>query len=226
MNRNHKNLTIIVGHYGSGKTEFAVNYALRLYAQGELPVVADMDIVNPYFRSRELKEQFGGKGIRVISSNYEDDYHLDMPALAASLQTCFESKEQISILDVGGDPAGANVLTRYSGLLSDRDYNMWMTVNANRPQTSTVEQAAEYVTAIEHASRLKINGIINTTHMLRETTADDIKKGDELARHLSELTGIKLMYTVVEEHLMPETKNLGLAGEPFPIKLIMRPKWL
>lgn len=185
-----------------------------------------MDIVNPYFRARELKELFKSKGIRVISSNYEDDYHFDTPALAASLQTCFESKDQTSLVDVGGDSAGANVLARYSKLLSDGKYNMWMVVNANRPQTSTAEEASRYLEAINETSRLKINGIINSTHMLRETTKGDIAKGDALARRLSELTGIKVVYTVIEEHLMPEMKDLKLAGEPFPISLIMRPDWL
>lgn len=222
----YKNITIIVGHYGSGKTEFAVNYALRLYEQGVCPVVADMDIVNPYFRARELKERFAGKGIRIISSNYEDDYHLDVPALAVSLQSCFEAKEQISVIDVGGDAAGAKVLARYSGLIVNRDYNMWLAVNANRPQTATAEKAAAYIAGIESTSRLKINGLVNTTHMLRETTIEDIKQGDKLIKQLSESTGIKAVYTVVEERLIPEAKGLNLSGEPFLIRLMMRPEWL
>ena len=223
---NFKNPTIIVGHFGSGKTEFVANYAIRLNENGKPPVVADMDIVNPYFRVREVKEFFKSKGIRVISSNYEDDYYVDTPALATSLQTCFESKGQTSLIDAGGDPAGANVLARYSKLLSDGEYNMWMVVNANRPQTSTAEEAAGYLEAINEASRLKINGIINNTHMLRETTKWDIAQGDALTRKLSELTGIKVVYTVIEEHLMPEIKELKLVGKPFPIRLIMRPDWL
>ncbi|MDD4583028.1 MAG: ATP-binding protein [Eubacteriales bacterium] len=223
---NFKNPTIIVGHYGSGKTEFTANYAMRLYEEGKKLVVADMDIVNPYFRARELKDLFQSKGIRIISSNYEDDYHFDMPALATALQSCFELKEQTSIIDVGGDPAGANVLARYSRLLTDGEYNMWITVNANRPRTSTAEEAVEYMGAIEHTSKLKINGIINTTHMLRETTKKDIKRGDRVVRKLSELTGIKVIYTVINEYLMPQMKDEDIAGEPFPIKLFMRPKWL
>lgn len=223
---NVKNPTIIVGHYGSGKTEFVANYALRLHECGYQTVVADMDIVNPYFRARELKEFFKDKGIRVISSNCEDDYHLDMPALAASLQSCFVLKDQTSIIDVGGDAAGANVLARYSRLLADGNYNMWITVNANRPLTSTVEEAAEYLGAIEYTSKLKINGIVNTTHMLRETTKEDIVKGDDLVRRLSELTGHKVIYTVIPEALKQEMADEDLAGEPFPIRLIMRPDWL
>jgi hypothetical protein len=223
---NENNLSIIVGHYGSGKTEFAANYALQLRKQGGHPTVADLDIVNPYFRLRELREYYQKSGIRLISSNYEEDFNLDMPALAASLRTCFESDDQLSIIDVGGDPAGANVLATYSKLLANRRYNMWITVNANRPKTTGVEGVIEIIAGIQHASTLKINGIINTTHMMEETTKEDIKKGDDLVKDVSEITGIPVVYTVIEESLLSDIEDLPLAGERFPIKLIVRPKWL
>ncbi len=220
------NPIIIVGHYGSGKTEFAVNYALHLSEHGKAPVLADMDIVNPYFRARELREHLKLNGIRVISSNCENDPNLDMPSLAASLRSCFEAEEQTSIIDAGGDPSGANVLAGYSKLLSNRDYSMWIVVNANRPQTAMAEDAAAYITSIENASRLKVNGIINNTHMLGETTIQDIRKGDELARSLSKLTGIRLVCTVIEERLKHEAEGMEFAGEPFFIKILMMPEWL
>ncbi len=222
----HKNPTIIVGHYGSGKTEFAVNYALYLKAMGRNPVVADMDIVNPYFRARELKNFLNEKEIKIISNNYENDYHIDMPALAAALQTCFTSKEQCSVIDVGGDPNGANVLARYARFLEQCDYNMWMVVNANRPKTSTAEDVIEYLKEIEKAGKLKINGIINGTHMLRDTQVEDLLLGDQLVRQVSEITGLQIVYTVVEERLKHEVENVNLAGDLFFINLIMRPDWL
>ena len=104
--------TIIVGHYGSGKTEFTANYAVYLQKQGLEPLVADLDIVNPYFRIREQKNRLGSEGVRVVSSNYEEDYYLDTPALAASLRACFEPWEKAGLVDVGGDPAGAVVLAQ------------------------------------------------------------------------------------------------------------------
>ena len=221
-----KNPTIIVGHAGSGKTEFTVNYAMRLRSEGKNPVVADMDIINPYYRARELKDVFEEEGIKVISSNLANDYHVDTPALAASLRSCFEQKDQTSIIDVGGDSAGSNVLARYSRLLKDGEYNMWLAINANRPKTSTAAEAKEYMDAIESASRLKINGIINTTHLLRETTKEDIKKGNQLARELSTLTGIDVIYTVVNEDIIDQMKDEDIEGALFPIKLYLRPQWL
>lgn len=220
--------TIIVGHYGSGKTEFAVNLCEKLEQDGEHPVLADLDIVNPYFRSRELGPGFAEKGIRVISSNLnsEEDFHQDVPALAAAIRTCFESKEQVSIIDVGGDPVGATVLGQYAPLLKDHPYNMWITVNANRPQTATVEDARGYLEAIEQATRLKINGILNTTHMLLETTKEDILKGDRLVRELAEATSLEVVYTVARREVCRELEGMELAAPLFPISLKIWPDWL
>lgn len=217
--------TIVVGHYGSGKTEFVANYAQFLRSQGKDPLVADLDIVNPYFRIREQRRNFSAQGIRVVSSNYEEDYCLDTPALAASLRACFEPWED-GLVDVGGDPAGAVVLAQYAAILRNRPYSMWMVVNANRPQTARAESVQVYMDAIQQVSRLKINGLINNTHLLRETTEEDILRGDALVRQVQAQTGIPVICTVIEERLKPQTQNLELSGEPFYISLAMRPDWL
>ena len=221
------NPTVIVGHYGSGKTEFTANLAIQLKErQNRSVVVADLDIVNPYFRIRELTESLAEQGIRLLSSNYEEDYYLDMPALAAAIQTCFEGEDQLNLIDVGGDPAGATVLARYSHLLRGRDYAMWMVVNANRPQTATVEDIRQFIAGIEQTSRLKINGVINNTHLLQETSIEDILRGDALIRQVSKETGLPVICTVVEERLREATAQLDLAGELFYIKIAVRPDWL
>ena len=214
--------TIIVGHYGSGKTEFTANYAVYLQKQGLEPLVADLDIVNPYFRIREQKNRLGSEGVRVVSSNYEEDYYLDTPALAASLRACFEPWEKAGLVDVGGDPAGAVVLAQYAGLLRNRPYNMWMVVNANRPQTARAEDVLGYMDAIERAGRLKVTGLINNTHLLRDTAPED----DVLVREVRDRTGLPVVCPMVEERLRPQTEGLELAGEPFYISLAMRPAWL
>ena len=218
--------TIIVGHYGSGKTEFTANYAVYLQKQGLEPLVADLDIVNPYFRIREQKNRLGSEGVRVVSSNYEEDYYLDTPALAASLRACFEPWEKAGLVDVGGDPAGAVVLAQYAGLLRNRPYNMWMVVNANRPQTARAENVLGYMDAIERAGRLKVTGLINNTHLLRDTAPEDILRGDVLVREVRDRTGLPVVCTMVEDRLRPQTEGLELAGEPFYISLAMRPAWL
>jgi hypothetical protein len=149
-----------------------------------------------------------------------------MPALAASLKTCFTSEDQVSIVDVGGDPAGAHVLARYTKMITGRDYNMWMAVNANRPETETAEGAIKYMRAIEQASGLQVSGLINTTHMLRETTTEDILKGDRVVKDIAKKTGIQTVYTVINENLASHSGKLSLSGEVFPIKLLLLPDWL
>lgn len=218
--------TIIVGHYGSGKTEFTANYAAWLRARGQRPLVADLDIVNPYFRIREQKEALGAQGIRVVSSNYEDDYYLDTPALSASLRACFEPGDRMSLVDVGGDPAGAVALARYAGFLKDRPYRMWMVVNANRPQTARAESVLAYIEAIQRSSRLKVNGLVSNTHLLRETSREDILRGDALVREVQAASGLPVICTMIEERLRPQTEDLELLGKPFYISLAMRPEWL
>lgn len=218
--------TIIVGHFGSGKTEFAANYALYLKEQGYRIKVADLDIVNPYFRIREVKESFGKLGIDILSSNLASDFNVDTPALAAGLKSCFTENQEISIVDVGGNPEGANVLGVYSQYLDEKPYNMWITINANRPGTSDVSKAVESLRMIEEKSKLKINGLINTTHMLDDTTASDIYKGNELIGEVSEVTGINAVYTVIKEELLNEVNADGIFGELFPIKILVKPYWI
>lgn len=222
-----KSPIIIVGHYGSGKTEFVANLALLLKREtAEEITVADLDIVNPYFRIREMTQTWVDQGIRILSSNYETDYYLDMPALAASVQTCFEPGGPISIIDVGGDPAGATVLSRYSAHLPLGQYEMWMVVNANRPQTASVEHICSCMTVIQQASRLTVTGLVHNTHLLQETAVEDILRGDALIRQVSQQTGLPVVYTMIPETLRTQTYGIDLAGPPFYMRPIVRPDWL
>lgn len=223
------NLTVITGHCGSGKTEFAVNYALRLAERGMSPVLADLDIVNPYFRSRLLKEELAGRGVKVISSNIEDEHFNDLPAISAALHSCFINPEQISVLDIGGDPEGAVVLGRFSEMLNSVNYDMWVAVNANRPGTSDLRQNVECIKAIESVGKVRASGLLNTTHMMRETGIEDILRGDRLIREISEYLGIPVIYTVIPYFLAEEIgANSGyrFSGECFSVDLLMLPSYL
>jgi hypothetical protein len=159
-------LFIIVGHYGSGKTEFSVNYAYKLHHEGHPVAVADLDIVNPFFRSRLKKKQFEKDGIGIVSNYFGDDPYIDLPALSPEIQSFFINKARCNVVDVGGDPVGACALGRYANLIRRQPYEMWMVVNANRYKTRNLEEVIQFVREIEEASGLKINGLINNTHYL------------------------------------------------------------
>jgi len=227
INPKNIKLTIIVGHYGSGKTEFAVNYAMYMQQKGESVAIADLDIVNPYFRTREIAEELNKKGIRVIASslNTKDSNSIDLPSVSAEFNTLFQTDKYFGIIDVGGNPVGATALGRFSDSIKKIDYKMYMVVNANRPETNSVETVVNFIEGIELKSKLKINGLINNTHLVRETSEEDILLGDKLIREVSEYTSLPVVYTSYIADMVNMDKY-DLAGERFPMKLLMRPEWL
>lgn len=217
-------IRIIIGHYGSGKTEFSINYAVKLAKEGKKVALVDLDVVNLYFRSREKEEILTELGIKVISSSIKASA-VDIPAISAEAYGPLEDSTFDTILDVGGDPAGARVLGRYHELLKDGEYEMYYVLNANRPETSTVEKAVGYLNGIEGIARAKVTGIINNTHMLKSTTVGDVMKGQKLAVELSQKLDIPIKYIVALEDVAKKLPE-DLEGEIFPIKLYMREDWM
>lgn len=220
-----KRVRIITGHYGSGKTEFAVNYALRLREiTDEKIAIADMDVVNPYFRSREKKVELEEKDILVIGSSIEGSA-LDLPAVSAQVMTPMENKTYHYIIDVGGDSVGSRALGRFTYLLDDDEYDMLMVVNANREQTSDVEGVLRHKMEIEATTKLRVTGFINNTHLVRETTMKDIEKGDMLLKEVSKATGLNVRYVSAMRHLADDIDD-GISGEVFALDLMMREDWM
>ena len=219
------NLKIITGHYGSGKTEFCVNYALGA-AKKNSTVLIDIDIVNPYFRSREQKELLQENNVHLVGgSGGLDNLSMDMPALPSEIYGHIDNRYSTVIFDVGGDANGARVLSRYSEQISKRDYDMYLVVNANRPFTSTKQQVLRYLNDINSQSRLNINGLINNTHMLRETSRQDILRGLDLCDEITVQTGIPLIFNVVPNYLNISNDE-RIIDKLFIIELYMRPQWL
>jgi hypothetical protein len=136
-----------------------------------------------------------------------------------------QSNKYEVILDVGGDPNGARVLGRYFQYFQEDNYNMWMVVNANRPNTQKSKEVIEYINRIQDSSRIAMTGLINNTHMIRETSKEDIIRGNDLVVEVSEITGLPIVYTSVLEEVVPDLPK-DIKGEIFPISLKMRPYWL
>jgi energy-coupling factor transporter ATP-binding protein EcfA2 len=226
---------VVTGHYGSGKTEFAVSLAMLRRAAQEIrsPVSApyqktaliDLDIVNPYFRSREHREMLENVGITVYGSLYKTEITAELPALGASLRAPLEDSSCRVIVDMGGNDTGALVINQFTKYLSD-DAAILLVVNANRPDTATSEKVLEHITAIEEITGLCISGIVNNTHMLRETTADDIIKGHELCKQVCEETGKHIVCDCYPGRLINPEELTGLSEYLMPLGLYMRPSWL
>lgn len=215
-------ISIITGHYGTGKTEFAVNLAMAMAAEGQPVMMADLDIVNPYFRSRERRTMLEQAGVQLISSSQACS-DADVPSLPAELLAIFENQDIRGILDIGGDPVGARVLARFRPKLLQEDHQLIYVLNANRPEVRDVESAITYLRGIEATIGLTCTGIVNNTHLCGETTAEEIRKGAALAAAVSRETAIPVLCHVAEERFASQLTDLS---EPvFPITVKMKKPW-
>ncbi|KDR94464.1 hypothetical protein SAMN02745945_02977 [Peptoclostridium litorale DSM 5388] len=222
---NDKRVRIITGHYGSGKTEFAINYVLKLREMVEGRVaISDLDVVNPYFRSREKKSFLQEKNIRVIDSSI-DGRCVDVPALSAEVTAPMVNEDYSYVIDLGGDHVGSRAFARFAGSLDKENYDLLFVVNANREQTATPEGVIDHMEKIEQTTGLKVTGLINNTHLVRETTAEDVIKGHELSKKVSKLKNIPLRYTACTESILKELPE-EIKESVFPIKLYMREDWM
>lgn len=221
---NDNRIRIIVGQYGSGKSEFSANYAIKLAKMGRKVALADLDIVNMYFRTREKAKELEALGIKVIGSQINTPA-VEVPSVSAEVYTPLQDESYDLILDVGGDVVGARALGRYVKYFKEGNYDMFFVLNANRPETQTVEKTLEYMIKIQDVSRAKITGIVNNTHLLKSTSAEDVLRGQELALKLQEETGIELKYISVLKNVIPDLPK-DLQGEIFPIDLVMRDEWM
>lgn len=222
------NTHIVVGHYGSGKTEFAVNYALQKRKTGCEVALADLDIVNPYFRARQEADMLEERGIHVVSSSLGNDWRQALPALSGELQSFFVESGRVNVVDVGGDAVGARVLARFGDAIAGCAHDLWLVVNANRYETQTARQAAAFAADIMNTCGLRFTGVINNTHMLRETEMEDILRGSRVVQEACSLLNVPCVYTVCPEHLLEPCREARghIPGELFPIKLYMRPSYL
>ena len=215
-------VSIITGHYGTGKTEFAVNLALAMAGEGTSVILADLDIVNPYFRSRERRSLLEEAGVRLISSSQACS-DADVPALPAELLTILEDRSLRGVLDIGGDPVGARVLARFQPKIVQEDYQLIYVLNANRPEVRDREKAISYLQGIEATTGLACTGIVNNTHLCGETTEDEIRKGAALAAEVSKETGIPVLCHVAEEKFVSALSDLP--ETVFPITIKMKKPW-
>ena len=212
-----KRITLFAGHYGSGKTNIAVNYAKFLREQGNDVVIADLDIVNPYFRTKDSQADLEAAGIRLISSKYANS-NVDLPALPSEIYGIFENKSSLAVLDVGGDDRGALALGRYTPLIkAEDDYEMLLVINRYRPLTRTADDCIEIMHEVEAAGGLKFTGLVNNSNLGAETVAQDILDSVDYAKEVSEKTGLPVRMTAVEKDLAVELK--GKIENLFPLTL-------
>ncbi|NLP13209.1 MAG: hypothetical protein GX383_01715 [Clostridium sp.] len=204
----NKRINIFTGHFGSGKTEVSVNYALKLSEQGKKTAIVDLDIVNPFFRTTDAKDVLESKDIRVVTPMYANT-NVDVPALPAEINTLFEKKEYNVVLDVGGDDLGARALARYKEEIVMDSYEMFFVINTKRPMTDTLSKTEQMIHEIEEASGLKVTKLVNNTNLLGNTTAQDVLEGHKMVKDLSQSLDIPIGFISGFCELMEEVQKVA-----------------
>jgi len=194
-------LIIVIGAYGSGKSEYSINLAREFSQQGEKVTLVDLDVVNPYFRSRDVRDQFAEEGITVIAPEGEFK-HADLPMLSPRIMGAVQNFDEAVILDVGGDPAGCRALARYVDNIKKRGYKMHLVINTKRPFTADANGITEMLEMLKFASKLEITEFICNTNLMEHTTIDIIKEGIKIIDEVAKRENLKFdKFTVLDKYI-------------------------
>ena len=213
----HKRLTLFAGHYGSGKTNIAVNYALALAGEGKKVCIADLDIVNPYFRTADSTRQLEEAGVEVIVSQFANS-NVDLPSLPAEAYRLVEDHSTYGVMDIGGDDRGAYALGRYTPyILKENNYRMVFVANSFRPLTRTPQEALEVMREIEAACGLRFTHIVNNANLGSETTAQILLEAVPYMQELSQISGLPIWLHTAQTAVAKELE--GKLESVFPLQL-------
>ncbi len=220
-----KRINIFTGHFGSGKTEVAVNYALRLAESNFMTSIVDFDIVNPFFRTADAKEELERNNIWVILPMYANT-NVDVPAIPPEIYSLFQKKEYKAVLDVGGDDLGAKAVARFKEEILSDDYDMFFVINTRRGMTDTPEKIVEMITLIEDSAKIKVTKLINNSNLLEETTPEIILEGNAIISQASKKLGIPIGITAGMESVISLLDSSKLSGsELLPLRKQIHLPW-
>jgi len=219
-----KRIKIFVGSFGSGKTEIAINYSIYCRKSYTKVAIVDLDIVNPYFRTREAKNVLNLKGVKVVTPEGKLTY-ADLPLISPEIKGLIQNLDYRLILDVGGDDVGTVVLGNFKSFIEGSDYEMLLVVNPYRPFTQSVPQIKQMAQEIENSSRLKISGIISNPNLSRQTDEKIIKQGHILIRQVSQKLNLPIEFICIDEQFSQKVKQEDFVEPIFYIKRFMRLPW-
>lgn len=220
-----RRVRIITGNYGSGKTEFAINYAVALNKAGKKTALADLDIVNVYFRSREKTRELEKMGIHVISSSLKGNA-VDIPAIPAEVVSPLRDKSYHYVIDLGGNEIGTKVMGTLKPDLKQEEIDVFMVVNLFRPETANAEKIILLKEQLESTSGLKITGLVNNTNLIGDTDIQVILSGEKILEKVTDITGIPIRYTTYVEEIVGKLSSEKVQGELFSFQLYMREMWM
>jgi len=220
----NKRIKIFVGAFGSGKTEIAINYSIYCRKSHTKVAIVDLDIVNPYFRTREANNALNLKGIKVVAPEGKLTY-ADLPLISPEIKGLIQNLDYHLILDVAGDDVGAVVLGNFKSFIEGSDYEMMLVVNPYRPFTQSVPQIKQMAQEIESTSRLKISGIVSNPNLSRQTDEKIIKQGHSLIRQTSQKLNLPIKFICIDEQFSQKVKQEDFVEPIFYIKRFMHLPW-
>lgn len=219
-----KGIVIICGNYGSGKTETAINLAAARKKDGIDVKIADLDLVNPYFRTREARGYLEDMGIEVVLPD-KKYMHADLPILTPAVAGIIQQPSELTILDVGGDDTGVTVLAALGDHLSKKKVHMLQVINPFRPFTENVEGCIKIKEEIEHSSKMEITGLVSNANLIDETIPEHIYKGYDLLKDISYETGLKIEFITAVSHLIPQLEMDRFTCPILEINRKLNPPW-
>lgn len=219
----YSRLNIFCGHFGSGKSEVSINYAIKLAGEGKKVTVIDMDNVNPFFRSTDAKEILEKHGIELIASEFVNS-NLDMPTVPQETKKVFCDTSRTVIFDVGGDDDGAYILGQFNSYFMQENYSMTFVVSTKRPLTKTSDELYDMAQRIEYASRLKFTGIANNTNLGSLTDSDTLLSDYSEIKKLSEKMSVPICMQCGTPKAL-EKLPAELQKDKFPMKIYIKKPW-
>jgi hypothetical protein len=210
-------ITIITGRFGSGKTEIALNYALRLAQRGQAPILIDLDIVTPYFRTRDTAEQMAHLGVQVVSPHAVGQ-HIHVPAISPQIGGAIEQRDRPVVIDLGGDEQGSRALAQYAPLIARCEHVTFFVVNPYRPFMDTVDGIASAIAGIEASARVSVSHLVSNPNLMSESDPDLFSQGHRLVERAGEALGLPIAFAVASERLAPALDRGTLGAELLVIR--------
>ena len=218
------NIVIYTGSFGSGKTELAINQSIKTIKKKEKVVIVDLDIVNPYFRSREMREKLNELGIKVVAP--PGKFALaDIPLISPEIKGTIQDSDRLLLLDVGGDDVGAKSLASFYPVLKDTGYQMNLVINPYRPFTKNSDEILAMLREIEISSRLKINGLISNPNLGSQTNLELITRGHRIVKDVSKQINLPVKYLAIEQTIVEKIYKHQFEDPIFVLQRYMKLPW-
>lgn len=213
---------IFCGYYGSGKTEVSINYALKLSKEMCKTTLIDLDIINPYYRSRDESEFLYEKGIITASSSIQS-MGTDLPALSPKILGLLQQKDTKTVIDLGGDDLGAKILRRFKQNISS--YDLVIVVNVFRPFTKDEFGILEMIESIQDISGMNITGLVNNSNLGKNTRLEHLIKGNDIISSVKSKTEIPIVFHSIKKELYTAATNYNFNEPILPLDFFMVPTW-